>query len=42
MTRGDEIVRGESLAALFARGDLDDVLARHLRRPARSAGDHFF
>ena len=39
MTRGDEIVRGESLAALFARGDLDEVLARHLRRPARGPAD---
>jgi hypothetical protein len=39
MTRGDEIVRGESLAALFARGDLDEVLARHLRRPARTDED---
>lgn len=39
MTRGDEIVRGETLAALFARGDLDEVLARHLRQSAHGASD---
>lgn len=39
MTRGDEIVRGTSLAALFARGELDRVLALHLRSAARADDD---
>lgn len=34
MTSGDEIVRGETLAARFARGELDEVVAGHLRAPA--------
>lgn len=39
MTSSDEIVRGTSLVALFARGELDRVIAAHLRAPAATSGD---
>ena len=39
MTTSEEILRGQTLAALFARGALPDIIARHLRNAASSAED---
>ena len=39
MTTSDEILRGQTLAALFARGALPEIIARHIRSAAATAED---
>ena len=38
-TATDEILAGRSLTARFARGEIDQVIAAHVRRPATDDAD---